>query len=176
MPRRNSEILEQIPLMRCVAMSLTGDQKGADELVEKALIKVKNDRVRVNGGTNTRIELFSSLHRFARERVARKHSEESRETNAIGISHNLNGLKPIAAAINAIDFDGRSILILRSLGDFTYDELAAISGLSKRDVRSKIANAREEIQLRLAESSDQKQNEFKAKRSKSPGPKLTSGR
>ena len=97
-------------------------------------------------------------------------------SNSIDYFPGWNSREPISAAINGIDFDERFILILRSIGDFSYDELAEISGLSKRDVRTKIARAREELQSRLAELSGQKQNELRTKKSQSSGPELISGR
>ena len=176
MSSRFTEILEQIPLMRCVAMSLALDRDVADELVENALLEVKEGGGKLNGGTNVRIELFYSLYNHTRERVAERDFEGIRTYSPNADRTEYFGQEPISAAINAMDFERRSMLIFRSLGDFSYDELAQISGLSKRDVSMRISQAREELHKRLSKANDIEKNEFEPKESQPGRLKLFPGR
>ena len=63
---------------------------------------------------------------------------ESRETQAV-----------VQAAIRSLDEEFRAVLVLRDIEDRSYDEIAAVLGLPKGTVRSRLHRARTELKVKL---------------------------
>lgn len=156
MSRRDAQIEQHIPALRRFAFGLTRNAADADDLVQACLERAlaKRDTLRSESALKSWLytilnNLFLSEIRRARARpeVA---SADVPEVQAVdGDPDAALELREVLAAIDAIDPDRRTVLLLVSVEGFSYAEAAEITGVPIGTVMSRLARARSDLRHRL---------------------------
>jgi len=148
-------LIEQIPALRRYARALTGDAWAADDLVQDTLERACSKWRLWMAGTDLRAWLFAIMHNLyiseVRQRMRRG-----------GLAHPLDWNElddeppaPDAPLDTAIDLqrclsrlpdDQRVVLLLVTLQDLSYAEVARIVGVPVGTVMSRLSRARARLQ------------------------------
>jgi len=146
-------LIAHLPALRRYAMALTGNASGADDLVqdciERALRQYEDlrDRQRIAGW------LRSILHNLYIDELRRRRSRGVEEdiTNLIDDgalsvpAGDPGSFRDFVAAMNAISVEHRQILLLVSVEELSYREIADELEVPLGTVMSRLARARERL-------------------------------
>jgi RNA polymerase sigma factor (sigma-70 family) len=152
---QTNELTSQIPALRRYARVLTGNNWAADDLVqdtlERACTKIHLWRV----GTNLRAWLFTLMHNI-RVDDSRKHHDQSHghspsqiefdESKSIAPDSNTELRLDLQTCISRLPEEQRVVLLLISLEDMSYSEVASITGVPIGTVMSRLSRARQRLQ------------------------------
>ncbi len=156
-------LIEQIPGLRRYARALTGDAWAADDLVqdtlERACAKWRLWRV----GSDLRAWLFTLMHNLyvSQVRHALRQGELARALDIGDLSQ--EPAAPNAPVDSAIDLqrcllrlpeDQRVVLLLVTLEDLSYAEVARITGVQVGTVMSRLSRARSRLQALMTAPSE----------------------
>jgi RNA polymerase sigma factor (sigma-70 family) len=153
-----SEIVAQIPGLRRYARALTGDAWAADDLVQDTLERACSKWRLWTVGTDLRAWLFTIMHNlFAND--TRRLSRQRQAGTQLDLDDVPNELVAPDAALNlSLDLqrcllrlpqEQRTVLLLASLEDMRYDEIARVTGTPIGTVMSRLSRARTRLQLLL---------------------------
>ena len=143
-------IVELIPRLRRYARALVGDRATADDLVqdtlERALIKFHLYRE----GTDLRAWLFTVMHnvhvnRVRAARATEPLDEELPEMAQRGTQGDALVLRDLDRAIVRLPDEQREVLLLVTLEDMSYDDVARTLGIPIGTVMSRLSRAREKM-------------------------------
>ena len=147
-------IVDQIPALRRYARALTGDTWAADDLVQDTLERACNKWRLWTAGSDLRAWLFSIMHNlFANQMRRSVRQAHCRSVDIDDVAHEL--VAPDANLELALDLqrcllrlppDQRAVLILVSLEDMSYLEVAKITGVPIGTVMSRLSRARYRLQ------------------------------
>lgn len=159
-------IVAQIPALRRYARALTGDTWAADDLVQDTLERACSKWRLWAAGSDLRAWLFTVMHNLFANQVRRSVRQAPGSTVDIeDVAHDLAA--PDAGLGLALDLqrcllrlpaDQRAALLLVSLEDMSYQEVAKITGVPIGTVMSRLSRARSRLQELLdapARSADQ---------------------
>lgn len=150
-------IIDQIPALRRYARVLTGDSWAADDLVQDTLERACSKWRLWLVGSNLRAWLFSVMHNLfvnqLRQSAADKHltrvdiddvsddlkASESNPDQALDLKRCLQCLPP----------EQREVLLLVSMEDLSYAEVAQVTGVPIGTVMSRLSRARVRLQALL---------------------------
>ena len=154
-------IVEQIPALRRYARALTGDPWAADDLVQDTLERACSKWRLWAAGSDLRAWLFTVMHNLFANRVRRAMRQTPGGTVDIEeVAHQLEAPDPGLG--HAIDLqrcllrlppDQRVVLLLISVEDMSYQEVATITGVPLGTVMSRLSRARRRLQELLDEPS-----------------------
>ena len=157
MPRQ--ALVEHIPGLRRYARALTGDAWAADDLVQDTLERACGKWRLWLAGSNLRAWLFTLMHNLFANRVRRAMRQTPGGTVDIEeVAHQLEAPDPGLG--DAIDLqrcllrlppDQRVVLLLVSVEDMSYQEVATITGVPIGTVMSRLSRARRRLQELLDE-------------------------
>ncbi|MGQ9367430.1 sigma-70 family RNA polymerase sigma factor [Azospirillum sp. ST 5-10] len=148
-----------IPALRRYARSLTRDRAAADDLVQDCLERVISRWHQWRRDASVRTWMFAILHNLAanRRRDIRRRREEVAVDDA---DEALLGRPPtqeaalryrdLGRALATLPEEQRSVLLLVSVEDLSYAEVATVLGIPIGTVMSRLARAREKL-LRAVE-------------------------
>jgi RNA polymerase sigma-70 factor (ECF subfamily) len=153
-----SEIVTQIPGLRRYARALTGNTWAADDLVQDTLERACSKWRLWTAGTDLRAWLFTIMHNlFAND--TRRLSRQRQAGTQLDLDDVPNELVAPDAALNlSLDLqrcllqlpeEQRTVLLLASLEDMRYDEIARVTGTPMGTVMSRLSRARTRLQLLL---------------------------
>lgn len=152
-------IVEQIPALRRYARALTGDAWAADDLVQDTLERACSKWRLWVAGSDLRAWLFTVMHNLFANQVRRATRQAQGGTvNIDEVAHEL--VAPVADLGIAMDLqrcllrlplDQREVLLLVSLEDMSYAEVAKITGVPIGTVMSRLSRARSRLQALLDE-------------------------
>ncbi|MEY4884291.1 MAG: hypothetical protein RIS34_2145 [Pseudomonadota bacterium] len=153
-----SEIVAQIPGLRRYARALTGNTWAADDLVQDTLERACSKWRLWTAGTDLRAWLFTIMHNlFAND--TRRLSRQRQAGTQLDLDDVPNELVAPDAALNlSLDLqrcllqlpeEQRTVLLLASLEDMRYDEIARVTGTPMGTVMSRLSRARTRLQLLL---------------------------
>ena len=145
-------LIEVIPALRAFARSLCGRRDMADDLVQETLMKAWQARDRFQPGTNLkgwifvilRNDFYSGLRRA--KTVTKYVNTESLKPDGVeaGQDAQLN-LTDLMRAFNVLAPEQKEALIL-IVGDFSYEEAAAICGCAVGTIKSRVSRARKHLE------------------------------
>ncbi|WP_421955336.1 RNA polymerase sigma factor [Polaromonas sp.] len=144
-------LTEHIPSLRRYARALTGDAWTADDLVQDTLERACSKWRLWTAGSDLRAWLFTLMHNiFANQvRSAVRQTAAGTAVNVDDVEHEL--VAPESASSQSLDLqrclmrlpeDQRAVLLLVSLEDLTYEEVAKIIGIPMGTVMSRLSRAR----------------------------------
>lgn len=152
-------IVEQMPALRRYARALTGDTWAADDLLQDTLERACSKWRLWTAGSDLRAWLFTMMHNlFANQlRQAARQAQSSR-VDIEDVMHEL--VAPDSGVAQALDLqrcllrlpqDQRAVLLLVSLEDMSYAQVAQITGVPIGTVMSRLSRARLRLQALMDE-------------------------
>lgn len=150
----HQSIVEHIPGLRRYARALTGDVWAADDLVQDTLERACSKWRLWLAGTNLRAWLFTMMHNLfvSQVRLDQRRSALVHAVDLDDVAHALQA--PAAAPDSAIDLqrcllrlpaEQRAVLLLVTLEDLSYAEVAKLSGVPLGTVMSRLSRARDRM-------------------------------
>ncbi|MDB5964470.1 MAG: polymerase sigma factor [Polaromonas sp.] len=144
-------LTEHIPGLRRYARALTGDTWTADDLVQDTLERACSKWRLWAAGTDLRAWLFTLMHNVFVNQVRSAVRRQAAATlvDVDDVEHEL--VAPEAGTAQSLDLqrcllrlpeDQRAVLLLVSLEDLSYDEVARITGVPIGTVMSRLSRAR----------------------------------
>ncbi|CAN7290523.1 sigma-70 family RNA polymerase sigma factor [Polaromonas sp. LjRoot131] len=147
-------LTEHIPSLRRYARALTGDAWAADDLVQDTLERACSRWRLWLAGSDLRAWLFTLMHNIFVNQLRR-----SLRQAAAGATVNVEDVEnelaaPEAGMAQALDLqrcllrlpeDQRAVLLLVSLEDLSYEEVAKITGVPVGTVMSRLSRARSRL-------------------------------
>jgi RNA polymerase sigma-70 factor, ECF subfamily len=147
-------LVELIPRLRRYARALVGDRATADDLVQDTLERAWAKLHLYRRGTDLRAWLFTVMHNVHVNRV-----RASRATDTLGDEmHELAQRAPQSDALMVRDLDRgiarlpaeqRAVLLLVTLEEMSYDEVARTLGIPIGTVMSRLSRAREKLRAMM---------------------------
>jgi RNA polymerase sigma-70 factor (ECF subfamily) len=147
-------IVAQIPALRRYARALTGDVWAADDLVQDTLERACSRWRLWLAGTDLRAWLFTLMHNLFVSQVRQDQRRASlvQAANIDELAHQLQA--PASAQDAALDLqrcllrlpmDQRVVLLLVTLEDMSYAEVAKVTGVPVGTVMSRLSRARDRM-------------------------------
>jgi len=150
----NFALTEHIPSLRRYARVLTGDAWMADDLVQDTLERACSKWRLWLAGSDLRAWLFTLMHNIYVNQVRRSMRQAAAGTtvNLDDVAHEL--VAPASETADSLDLqscllrlpqDQRVVLLLVSLEDLSYAEVAKITGIPVGTVMSRLSRARSRL-------------------------------
>ena len=148
---------EHIPRLRRYARALTGDRTRADDLVQDCLARAWEKLSLWRRGTDLRAWLFTILHNLYVNDVRRQKSrpellaldEEALDVPQCANTDSGLALRDLEAALKQLPAEQREVLLLVSLEQLRYEEVARMLDIPVGTVMSRLARARERLRTLL---------------------------
>ncbi|WOC16549.1 RNA polymerase sigma factor [Pseudochrobactrum sp. MP213Fo] len=154
-------MLAALPGLRAFAVSLSGQQDKADDLVQDTIMKAWGKRDSFEMGTNIKAWLFTILrnefYSQMRKRGREIQDSEGYYTERLAVHPSQYGaldLQDFRKALNELPSDQREAIILIGASGFSYEEAADICECAVGTIKSRVSRAR----VRLQELLDVKGN------------------
>jgi RNA polymerase sigma factor (sigma-70 family) len=156
-------IIDHIPGLRRYARALTGDAWAADDLVQDTLERACSKWRLWLAGTDLRAWLFTLMHNLFVNQVRRAVRQGALATlvDVEDVAHQL--LAPQAALDCSLDLqrclmrlpeEQRAVLLLVSLEDLSYEEVAKVTGVPIGTVMSRLSRARSRLRQLMDGAAD----------------------
>lgn len=150
-PMTDFPLTDHIPSLRRYARVLTGDAWMADDLVQDTLERACSKWRLWVAGSDLRAWLFTLMHNIFVNQVRRsvRQAAAGSTVNVDDVAHELAA--PDAGTAQSMDLqrclmrlpqDQRAVLLLVSLEDLSYEEVAKITGVPVGTVMSRLSRAR----------------------------------
>lgn len=148
-----------LPHLRRYSRALTGARDDADDLVQDTVERALAKRHQFRVGSNVRAWLFSIMHNIHIDGVRRVRDAVS--LDADDAPENLPELstpatqssrllgRDIQAALAALPSEQREVLLLVTLEDMPYEEVAQSLGIPVGTVMSRLSRGRERVRLHV---------------------------
>lgn len=148
-------LVELIPRLRRYARALVGDRASADDLVQDTLERAWAKLHLYRPGTDLRAWLFTVMHNVHVNRVRALRPADpledgmpelaspSREADRLVV-------RDLDRAIARLPADQRAVLLLVTLEEMRYDEVARTLGIPIGTVMSRLSRAREKLRAMLS--------------------------
>ncbi len=144
-----AELAAVIPHLRAFGRSLAGSRELADDLVQEALLKAWNARLRFQAGTNMRAWTFIILRNVFLSQMRRNRFrgewDELAADKALAVPAGQDKqveLGDLYRAMQQLPPAQREALILIGAGGFAYEEAAEICGVAVGTIKSRVARGR----------------------------------
>lgn len=150
------DLIAQIPGLRRYARALTGDAWAADDLVQDTLERACNKWRLWRVGSDLRAWLFTLMHNqfVSQWRHAARHAPAA-EASASDLPEPLAPETPLETALDLqrclmrLPAEQRAVLLMVTLEDLSYAEVARICGVPVGTVMSRLSRARSRLQALL---------------------------
>ncbi len=146
-------MLAALPALRAFAVSLSGQQDKADDLVQDTIMKAWGKRDSFEMGTNIKAWLFTILrnefYSQMRKRGREVQDTEGYHTERLAVHPAQYGsldLQDFRNALNQLPDDQREAIILIGASGFSYEEAAEICGCAVGTIKSRVSRARVRLQ------------------------------
>ncbi len=153
------ELLATLPNLRAFAVSLTGRQDRADDLVQDTILKAWAKQSSFELGTNIKAWLFTILrnefYSQMRKRGREVQDSEGAFTERLSVHPAQYGsldLSDFKKALDQLPEDQREAIILVGASGFSYEEAAEICECAVGTIKSRVSRARTRLQEILAVS------------------------
>ena len=147
------ELLACMPPLRAFAVSLTGRQEKADDLLQETMLKAWAKQDRYTMGTNLKAWLFTIMRNEFYSQMRRKNRIVEDPTGAFTERLSTNpsqfgvlDLQDFKRAFDTLPADQREALILVGASGFSYDEAAEICHCALGTMKSRVSRARMRLQ------------------------------
>ena len=147
-------LVELIPRLRRYARALVGERAGADDLVQDTLERAWTKLHLYRQGTDLRAWLFTVMHnvhvnRMRATRLTDPLDDEMPELAQRGTQHDALVLRDLDRAIARLPADQRAVLLLVTLEEMSYEEVARTLGIPIGTVMSRLSRAREKLRAMM---------------------------
>ena len=148
-------LVELIPRLRRYARALAGDRASADDLVQDTLERAWAKLHLYRRGTDLRAWLFTVMHNVHVNRVRATRAtdpieEEMPELAQRAAQGDALMVRDLDRAIARLPEEQRAVLLLVTLEDMSYDEVARTLGIPIGTVMSRLSRAREKMRAMLS--------------------------
>ena len=147
-------LVELIPRLRRYARALVGDRATADDLVQDTLERAWAKLHLYRRGTDLRAWLFTVMHNVHVNRVRAARSTDTLEDEMPELAQRApqgDGLlvRDLERGIARLPADQRAVLLLVTLEDMSYEEVAQTLAIPIGTVMSRLSRAREKLRLMM---------------------------
>ncbi|MCF7646266.1 RNA polymerase sigma factor [Bacillus subtilis] len=146
-------MLAALPGLRAFAVSLSGQQDKADDLVQDTIMKAWGKRDSFEMGTNIKAWLFTILrnefYSQMRKRGREIQDSDGLYTERLAVHPSQYGsldLQDFRKALNELPDDQREAIILIGASGFSYEEAAEICECAVGTIKSRVSRARVRLQ------------------------------
>jgi len=148
-------LVELIPRLRRYARALAGDRATADDLVQDTLERAWAKLHLYRRGTDLRAWLFTVMHNVHVNRVRATRPTDTLEEEMPELAQRpAQGdallVRDIGRAIARLPEEQRAVLLLVTLEDMSYEEVARTLGIPIGTVMSRLSRAREKMRAMLS--------------------------
>lgn len=155
-----ASIVDQIPALRRYARALTGDSWAADDLVQDTLERACARWRLWLAGTDLRAWLFTVMHNLfvSQFRQEQRRAAYGQSVDLDDVAHTLHA--PGGSESVRLDLqrcllqlppDQRAVLLLVTLEDMSYMEVARVTGVPVGTVMSRLSRARDRMRELMGE-------------------------
>jgi RNA polymerase sigma-70 factor (ECF subfamily) len=147
-------LVELIPRLRRYARALVGERSSADDLVQDTLERAWAKLHLYRRGTDLRAWLFTVMHNVHVNRVRATRAidpldEEMPELAQRGTQPDALLVRDLDRAIARLAADQRAVLLLVTLEEMSYEEVARTLGIPIGTVMSRLSRAREKLRAMM---------------------------
>ena len=135
-------LVELIPRLRRYARALVGERAGADDLVQDTLERAWTKLHLYRQGTDLRAWLFTVMHNVHVNRMRATRLTDPLDDDALV-------LRDLDRAIARLPADQRAVLLLVTLEEMSYEEVARTLGIPIGTVMSRLSRAREKLRAMM---------------------------
>jgi RNA polymerase sigma factor (sigma-70 family) len=152
-------LVELIPRLRRYARALVGDRSAADDLVQDTLERAWAKLHLYRRGTDLRAWLFTVMHNVHVNKVRATRATDTLEDEMPELAQRASQgdslmVRDLDRSISRLPAEQRSVLLLVTLEDMSYDEVARTLGIPIGTVMSRLSRAREKLRgMMLGQSS-----------------------
>jgi RNA polymerase sigma factor (sigma-70 family) len=147
-------LVELIPRLRRYARALVGERSSADDLVQDTLERAWAKLHLYRRGTDLRAWLFTVMHNVHVNRVRATRLNDPLEDEMPELAQ--RGTQPDALLVRDLDraiarlpADQRAVLLLVTLEEMSYEEVARTLGIPIGTVMSRLSRAREKLRAMM---------------------------
>jgi len=147
-------LVELIPRLRRYARALVGDRASADDLVQDTLERAWAKLHLYRRGTDLRAWLFTVMHNVHVNKVRATRATETLEDEMPELAQRAPQgdalmVRDLDRAIGRLPDEQRSVLLLVTLEDMSYDEVAHTLGIPIGTVMSRLSRARDKLRAMM---------------------------
>jgi RNA polymerase sigma factor (sigma-70 family) len=152
-----------IPALRRYACALLGSRQDGDDLVLDCLVRALSMLDTRRGETDTRVWLFTIMHnlfispaRRIRARLVREPPAETYKATKSKRPNQENGLlcSDLVRGLQLLPAEQRAIVLLVSVEDLSYAEIASVLGVPLDAVMSRLSRGRERLRKMIKNEED----------------------
>jgi RNA polymerase sigma factor (sigma-70 family) len=147
-------MVELIPRLRRYARALVGDRAAADDLVQDTLERAWAKLHLYRRGTDLRAWLFTVMHNVHVNKVRAARATDTLEDEMPELAQRASQgdalmVRDLDRSISRLPAEQRSVLLLVTLEDMSYDEVARTLGIPIGTVMSRLSRAREKLRAMM---------------------------
>jgi len=147
-------LVELIPRLRRYARALVGDRASADDLVQDTLERAWAKLHLYRRGTDLRAWLFTVMHNVHVNKVRATRVTDTLEDELPELAQRASQgdallVRDLDRAIARLPTEQRSVLLLVTLEEMSYEEVARAIGIPIGTVMSRLSRAREKLRMMM---------------------------
>jgi RNA polymerase sigma-70 factor, ECF subfamily len=147
-------LVELIPRLRRYARALVGDRASADDLVQDTLERAWAKLHLYRRGTDLRAWLFTVMHNVHVNKVRATRVTDTLEDEAPELAQRASQgdtllVRDLDRAIARLPSEQRAVLLLVTLEEMSYEEVARALGIPIGTVMSRLSRAREKLRVMM---------------------------
>ena len=147
-------LVELIPRLRHYARALVGDRASADDLVQDTLERAWAKLHLYRRGTDLRAWLFTVMHNVHVNKVRATRVTDTLEDELPELAQRASQgdallVRDLDRAIARLPTEQRSVLLLVTLEEMSYEEVARALGIPIGTVMSRLSRAREKLRIMM---------------------------
>jgi RNA polymerase sigma factor (sigma-70 family) len=147
-------LVELIPRLRRYARALVGDRATADDLVQDTLERAWAKLHLYRRGTDLRAWLFTVMHNVHVNRVRATRTADTLEDEMPELAQRPSQgdallVRDLERSIARLPAEQRAVLLLVTLEDMSYEEVARTLAIPIGTVMSRLSRAREKLRLMM---------------------------
>ena len=147
-------LVELIPRLRRYARALVGDRASADDLVQDTLERAWAKLHLYRRGTDLRAWLFTVMHNVHVNKVRATRATDTLEDELPELAQRASQgdallVRDLDRAIARLPTEQRAVLLLVTLEEMSYEEVACAVGIPIGTVMSRLSRAREKLRMMM---------------------------
>ncbi len=147
-------LVDLIPRLRRYARALVGDRAGADDLVQDTLERAWSKLHLYRRGTDLRAWLFTVMHNVHVNKLRAARPTDALEDGMPELAQRASQsdallVRDLDRAIGRLPADQRAVLLLVTLEEMSYEEVARTLGIPIGTVMSRLSRAREKLRAMM---------------------------
>ena len=147
-------LVELIPRLRRYARALVGDRASADDLVQDTLERAWAKLHLYRRGTDLRAWLFTVMHNVHVNKVRATRATDTLEDELPELAQRASQgdallVRDLDRAIARLPTEQRAVLLLVTLEEMSYEEVARAIGIPIGTVMSRLSRAREKLRMMM---------------------------